>query len=305
LKRALVASLYGSPSSLAAGALAGSVAGLTVAALTPDPLVSAIALAIPLVAFVRVCHALAVRHTRGLADGTELSEAAYEVGAWLFSLLLGSLAFLTLTRSEHPGLHLLVSCLSIGYAAGICARNAARPAIARGQLALSVLPLSAALFASADPVKWILAAVNLLFVAALAQITKQTHSVFVSALTNADQGAEDARRAVSNLPVMSWTADATGAITYQSAHWSEFTGTSEVGSGNSRIGLVHPADWPGLDDAWREAVKSGRDFKFRYRLLHRTGRYRWVVSSGRAERNIDGRVVQWHGACLDVEDVGA
>jgi hypothetical protein len=192
LEQALVSTLYTSTRSLAAGAVAGTIVGLTVAAVTSDPVVAAIGIAIPLVGALRVAHALYFLKA-GARSRMKSAEHVYEGGAWIFSLLVGLLAFFTLSRTEHSGLHLLVSCMAVGYAAGICARNAARPHIARGQLALSVLPASVALAMGDDPVRWVLAGVNLVFVAGLSEITSNTHKIFLSAL----EGATSERKKAS------------------------------------------------------------------------------------------------------------
>ena len=302
LQQALVGTLYRSTRSLAAGALAGTIVGLTVAIVGSDPVAAAIGIAIPTVGALRVLHALHFRKKGALAQSAS-AELVYEGGAWLFSGLIGLLAFFTLSRGADSGLQLLVVCLAVGYAAGICARNAGRPHIARGQLALSVLPASVALAMSDDPVRWILAVVNLVFVAGLAEITSSTHRIFVSALEGAHERAEEGKRALSNLPVMAWTADSAGDTTYQSEQWTEFMGTPEIGSGNARIGLVHPADWPALDTAWSNALKSGSVFAARYRLLHKTGTYRWVLSRARPDRDESGKIVKWHGVCVDIDDL--
>ena len=302
LQQALVGTLYRSTRSLVAGALAGTIVGLTVAFFGSDPVAGGIGIAIPVVGALRVIHALRVGNRGALAQSRS-AELVYEGGAWLFSALIGLLAFFTLARGGDTALQLLVVCLAVGYAAGICARNAGRPHIARAQLALSVLPASVALAMSDDPVRWILAAVNLVFVAGLAEITTSTHRIFVSALEGAHERAEEGKRALSNLPVMAWTADAAGDATYQSEQWTEFMGTREIGCGNARIGLVHAADWPELDSAWSHALRSGSDFAARYRLLHRTGKYRWVLSRARPERDDSGRIVKWHGVCVDIDDV--
>jgi PAS domain S-box-containing protein len=302
LEQALVSTLYTSTRSLAAGAVAGTIVGVTVAAVTSDPIVAAIGIAVPLVGALRVAHALYFLKA-GARSRMKSAEHVYEGGAWIFSLLVGLLAFFTLSRTEHSGLHLLVSCMAVGYAAGICARNAARPHIARGQLALSVLPASVALALSDDPVRWILAAVNLVFVAGLSEITSNTHKIFVSALEGAHERAEEGKRALCSLPVMAWTADSSGKTIYQSEQWSEFMGTEEIGSGNTTVGLVHAADWPTLDKVWGHALRTGTEFAAQYRLLHRTGTYRWVLSRARPQRDSGGRVIKWHGVCVDVDDV--
>jgi PAS domain S-box-containing protein len=301
-RQALAATLFASPFSLAVGAAAGSAGGITAALLSSDAAIGIVGFALPIVAVLRVLHAVYVRRTSTSASLGPTSEAIYEGGAWLFSLLLGLLAYLVLSRSELPGLHLLVSCLAIGYAAGICARNAGRPRVALGQLALAALPISPALMASDDPAKWVLAIVNVFFVLGLADITRKTHAIFQSAVAVARACEEEYRNAISHLPVMSWTASSSGETTYQSRQWTAFTGTMEVCSGNTQVGLVHPADWTELNAAWSRAVRTGCDFRAQYRLLHRSGKYRWVLSIGEPEKDENGRILRWHGACVDIHD---
>jgi len=302
LQQALVSSLYTSTRSLVAGAVAGTIVGLTVAVASAELAARMIGMALPIVGALRVAHALYFQK-RGDPSKSKSAESVYEGGAWLFSALIGLLAFFTLSQSDDAALQLLVTCMAVGYAAGICARNAGRPHIARGQLALSVLPASVALAMSDDPVRWTLAAVNLVFVAGLSEITSGTHRIFVSALEGAHARAEEGKRALDSLPVMAWTAGCSGETIYQSEQWLEFMGTREIGSGNTTIGLVHEADWPALDTAWTAALKTGADFEAQYRLLHKTGQYRWVLSRARAERDARGKIAKWHGVCVDIDDL--
>lgn len=302
LQQALVSSLYTSTRSLAAGAVAGTIVGLTVAVVSAETATRTIGIAVPVVGALRVAHALYFQK-RGAPSEANSAELVYEGGAWLFSALVGLLAFFTLSRSDNSGLQLLVLCMAVGYAAGICARNAGRPHIARGQLALSVLPASVALAMSDDPVRWILAAVNLIFFAGLSEITSSTHRIFVSALEGAHERAEEGKRALGSLPIMAWTADSSGDTIYQSEQWVAFMGTREIGSGNTTIGLVHPTDWAALENAWSAALKAGSDFEVQYRLLHKTGKYRWVLSRARPERDAGGKIARWHGVCVDIDDL--
>ena len=297
-RQALTATLFASPFSLAVGAAAGSAGGISAALVATDGLTRIVGLLVPAVGLLRVLHAAYI----GRRTITGLGSSTYQAGAWLFSMLLGALAFLTLTRTEHPGLHLLTACLAIGYSAGICARNAGRPKVALGQLALAALPISPALLLSDDPVRWVLAVVNVFFVLGLADITRKTHGIFLSAVAGARASEEEYRTAIGHLPVMSWTASSDGQSTYQSPQWEAFTGTTDIGSAYTNVGMVHPEDWAALDAAWRRSVRTGSDFRARYRLLHRSGLYRRVLSVARPERDGAGKILRWHGACLDVDE---
>lgn len=301
VRRHLVAMLFASPTSLAMGAAAGSAAGISAAIIAEDPATVAIGLAVPLVGFVRVLQAV-FEHRRSLfrlpKDG---SQTQYEFGAWIFSALLGLLAFLVLTRTEEPGLQLLTACVALGYAAGICARNAGRPRVALGQLMLAALPLSPALILSDEPARWVLAIINLLFIFGMSDITRRTFFAFQSAVAESRAREAAIAQHLDQLPNMIWSADARGEIIFQSRRWKEFTGLDLADRQHAAL-LVHAADRAALSAAWRRCVASGEAFEAVYRLRHKSGEYRHVLARGRPERDGSGAVVRWHGACVDIHE---
>jgi PAS domain S-box-containing protein len=301
VRRHLVAMLFASPTSLAMGAAAGSAGGIAAAIMAEDQLTAVVGLAIPVVSVVRVVQAV-MEHRRSLArlpkDG---SQVQYEFGAWIFSALLGLLAFLVLTRTEEPGLQLLTACVALGYAAGICARNAGRPRVALGQLVFAALPLSPALILSDDPAHWVLAVVNLLFIFGMSDITRKTFFAFQSAVAESRAREAAIGEQLDHLPNMIWSADARGEVIYQSRRWKEFTGL-DLADWQHAAMLVHAADRAALAAAWRTCVKSGEAFEAVYRLRHRSGEYRHVLARARPERDDAGAVVRWHGACVDIHE---
>jgi diguanylate cyclase (GGDEF)-like protein len=182
VRRSLVETLFVSSTSLGTGAVAGAAISAAIALATGDPWLQMIALAISLTGAVRVIHAVFFRFGRGQTHSTR-SEIVYELGAWAFALLLGLLTLTTLLRSDNSLHHLLAAAVTSGYAAGICGRNAGRPIIAIGQLALASAPLSLGLFLSADPLRWVLGFVNLVFMIGMVDITLQTYSAVLKAMT--------------------------------------------------------------------------------------------------------------------------
>ena len=302
LRAKLIASLFNSPASLALGTTAGSAAGLTVAARSSDLPSICAGLAVPVFGALRVAHGAFERRPGRAAASAGLAEKLYELGAWLFSGSLGLLAFLVLTRTADPTLHLLVGCVAIGYAAGICARNAGRPVVALGQLTLAAFPMTPALALSKDPAHWVLGAINLLFILGLADITRKTYFALQSAMSSARAREEQYKEALDHLPQMAWSADSQGSFTHHSRRWSEFTGSSLPSGDGSRAALVHPDDWPNFLSMWNHSVETGSRFEAQYRLRHRSGKYRWVLSLGVPERDEKGRVVRWHGSCTDIHD---
>jgi diguanylate cyclase (GGDEF)-like protein len=188
VRRSLVETLFTSSASLGIGALAGASVSTALALATGDPWLQMIAIAITLTGAFRFIHAVFLHPTRK-GDDREIarSEVIYELGAWAFALLLGLMAFLTLVSSDNALHHLLAAVTTSGYAAAICGRNAGRPVIAIGQLALAAAPLSVGLFMSMNPLRWILGCVIVAFIIGMIDITLQTYSAVLKAITATEE----------------------------------------------------------------------------------------------------------------------
>jgi diguanylate cyclase (GGDEF)-like protein len=184
VRRSLVETLFSSSTSLGVGAVAGSTVSTLIALSTGDAWLSAMAVAIGLVGAGRVSHHVFF-HRVDEHDSTETarSETIYEVGAWAYSLLLGMMTLMTLVRSENAVHHMFAATLTTGYAAGICGRNAGRPVIAIGQLALAMAPATLGLFLSGDPFRWVLGGVFIVFMVGMVDITLQTYSAVLKAMS--------------------------------------------------------------------------------------------------------------------------
>ncbi|MET1112423.1 MAG: EAL domain-containing protein [Allosphingosinicella sp.] len=185
VRRSLVETLFASATSLGAGAIAGAACSTAIALSSGDPWLTGMAVAIALTGALRVAHAVFFHRVGKQHDvtGSARSETVYELGAWTYAALLGMMALLTLTRSDNSLYHLLAAVLSTGYAAGICGRNAGRPVIAIGQLALASAPMSIGLFLSSDPLRWVLGGVNCAFIIGMVDITLQTYSAILKAMS--------------------------------------------------------------------------------------------------------------------------
>jgi len=184
VRRSLVETLFSSSTSLGIGALSGAACSTAIALSSGDPWLSAMAVAITVTGLLRVSHAVFL-HRPDNFDATDSarSETVYEIGAWAYALLLGLMTLLTLLRTDEALYHMLSSVLTIGYAAGICGRNAGRPVIAIGQLTLASLPVSLGLFLSTDPLRWVLGCVTTAFIIGMVDITLQTYSAVLKAMT--------------------------------------------------------------------------------------------------------------------------
>ncbi len=184
VRRSLVETLYASSTSLGIGAVAGAGLSAAIALDTGDPWIGATAIAIALTGACRMAHAIFFHRVLGQDEAESArSEVVYELGAWAFAFLLGLLTLLTLLRSDDAIHHLLAATLATGYAAGICGRNAGRPVIAIGQLALACAPLAVGLMLSGDTLRTVLGVMYIVFTIGMVDITLQTYSAVLTAMS--------------------------------------------------------------------------------------------------------------------------
>jgi predicted signal transduction protein with EAL and GGDEF domain len=185
IRAALIESLFAPIASLIVGAVACSIVGATVALRVGDAWIMANSIAILAVGMLRVVSAVLYRRSKE-ADrlvATKVWERVYEYGAWGFSALLGLLCWLTITHTVDASLQMAVTTTSAGYAAAISGRNAGRPFIAVGQLALCTLPMSIALLAYPDWAHKALGFVVLMFIYGMIDITLSIRDIIIQALT--------------------------------------------------------------------------------------------------------------------------
>src|ERR1044071_8235418 len=167
--------------SLIVGAVACSIVGAAVALRVGEHWIMANSGAILAVGMLRVISALLYKRSKQ-ADrlvATKVWEHTYEYGAWGFSALLGLLCWVTITHTVDSSLQMAVTTTSAGYAAAISGRNAGRPFIAVGQLALCTLPMSLALLAYPDWVHKALGFVVLMFIYGMIDITLSIRDIII------------------------------------------------------------------------------------------------------------------------------
>ena len=196
VRQLLVGTLFASPSSLAVGAFTCSIVSAFIGWSSHDHLLIYVGALISLIGAIRVACAMAYRDIseERRSSGARNWERFYEFGAWSFSALLGLMTYLTITREHDVLLYMLAAATTTGYAAAISGRNAGRPAIAISQLTLSAAPLTLALAQGSNLACWTLAFANMLFIAAMLDITLQTYKVVLKAMSAAHTQAQLAQR---------------------------------------------------------------------------------------------------------------
>ncbi len=192
VRQTLVQTLYTQPTSLAIGAAAGVITSFIAAQYAQRTAITATAVVLSAIAIARIAGAvilprLASRTSRRL-------EIAYEIGAFSYSLTIGLMAALTVHLGAPYAAQLLMVTNAIGYATGIAARNAGRPAIAIGQMVLTLLPIVAVLALSGELALRVLALSILLLAPAMTSITINVFRVLRASVAAAETSARLAEK---------------------------------------------------------------------------------------------------------------
>jgi len=188
-RRVMVQSLYFQPSSLAVGALAG-VVSTGIAAFVADFSALWIAFAlITLVATARIALAYGVSPETTQSSTSRL-EIAYEIGAFAYSIVLGGTAAMLLVVDTVDEVRLMMVANALCYGVSVCARNAGRPTIAMGQLALVSLPVAIVSFWLDTMISITFGATIVFLNIGMSSISGNIAKVLRDSITSAERSAE-------------------------------------------------------------------------------------------------------------------
>lgn len=106
------------------------------------------------------------------------------------------------------------------------------------------------------------------------------------------------------MPQMVWSTLPNGHHDYYNQRWYDYTGAPQAQTdGRAWSGLLHADDQGRAEDIWRHALETGEPYEIEYRLRHRIGEYRWVLSRALALRDASGAIERWFGTCTDIEEL--
>jgi PAS domain S-box-containing protein len=143
------------------------------------------------------------------------------------------------------------------------------------------------------------------FVGTAIDITEQLHTraALQRAFDEIKRSEDRLRLIIDSIPVPAWSSRPDGASDFINQRWLDYTGMPlEEALGWGWKVVVHPDDLERTMEYWRSVLASNVDDELEARLLRFDGKYRWFLFRVSPLRDEAGRVLQWYGTCIDVED---
>jgi PAS domain S-box-containing protein len=108
---------------------------------------------------------------------------------------------------------------------------------------------------------------------------------------------------IETIPSMLWSVSPTGETTHLSQRLVEYCGVpleELVNRGWERF--IHPDDREETLKAFVRAMETGESYSAIHRLRRADGQYRWHQSRGEPLRDPHGKIIQWYGLAIDIDE---
>jgi PAS domain S-box-containing protein len=116
-------------------------------------------------------------------------------------------------------------------------------------------------------------------------------------------GERQLRQIVSSIPGLTWSSDAGGATTFWSQQYLDYAGaTLDDVLGYGFVEHIHPDDRDRSMGVWAMAIDSGNPGEAELRLRRADGVYRWFLIRACPFFDEEGKLTQWFGVNIDIED---
>jgi PAS domain S-box-containing protein len=111
------------------------------------------------------------------------------------------------------------------------------------------------------------------------------------------------RLLVETIPALVWRSTSEGDLDYLNSRAVEYLGhTAESLAGGRWLELVHPDYRDATLQRWMQSAITGTAYEDEYQLRRADGQYRWIQSVGEPFLDTEGRIANWYGLVLDIED---
>ncbi len=117
------------------------------------------------------------------------------------------------------------------------------------------------------------------------------------------ENERDLQRVVDSIPAMAWSARADGTGNFFNRRYLDYVGLSAGKlEGWQWTSVVHPDDVDRVMACWEAFKAAGSGGEIEARLRRYDGVYRWFSFRSSASPGADGKIAQWYGVNIDIED---
>jgi PAS domain S-box-containing protein len=105
------------------------------------------------------------------------------------------------------------------------------------------------------------------------------------------------------MPGLVWSTGPDGEPTHFNQRILDYSGMpSEQFMNRGWEAFVHPADYPKTAEAFYHAIETGTSYQGVMRLRRADGEFRWHDARSEPLRDQQGRIVQWYGLAVDIDE---
>ena len=108
---------------------------------------------------------------------------------------------------------------------------------------------------------------------------------------------------IETIPSMLWSVSPAGETTHLSQRFLDYFGVrfEEIIS-RGWESFIHLDDREETVKAFARAISTGESYRAIHRLRRADGEYRWYQSMGEPLRDPQGKIIQWYGLSMDIDD---
>jgi PAS domain S-box-containing protein len=111
------------------------------------------------------------------------------------------------------------------------------------------------------------------------------------------------RKIIETVPGLIWSADPAGELTQFNQRLLDYCGLRlENFQQGGWETILHPTDFPETAKAFYQAIQTGTSYEAVHRLRRSDGEYRWHHARGEPLHDREGRIVQWYGLSVDIDE---
>ncbi|WP_187142963.1 PAS domain-containing protein [Terriglobus albidus] len=108
---------------------------------------------------------------------------------------------------------------------------------------------------------------------------------------------------IETIPSMVWSMSPAGEVNYVNPRVLEYCGaTLEELTNRGWLGFIHPDDREETAKAFVRAITSGELHSIIHRVRRADGEYRWFHSMSEPLRDPQGKIIQWYGINVDIDE---